>query len=91
MLESRLATSKFNIVIHTDSSSGKSLAMRDGPGKRTRHVELKHFWIQDLVKDGLLKIKKIAGLENPADILTKYVTKDTLARHLSNTGLVTVS
>ena len=88
--ESKLS-GKFHITLHTDSSSGKSLAMRTGPGKRTRHVELRHFWIQEFIKDGLLQIKKIAGVDNCADILTKYMTKDTLERHLEATGLVTVA
>ena len=91
LLESRLTSGKFHITLHTDSSSGKSLAMRTGPGKRTRHVELRHFWIQELIKAGLLQIKKIAGVDNCADSLTKYVTNDTLEKHLEATGLVTVA
>ena len=91
LLESKLTSGKFHITLPTNSSSGKSLAMRTGPGKRTRHVELRHFWIQELIKDGLLQIKKIAGVDNCADILTKYVTGDTLEKHLEATGLVTVA
>ena len=45
--------------------------------------------MQELVLSGVMSIKKILGINNPSDVLTKYVTKDTLHRHLSAVGITT--
>ena len=58
--------------LYTDSSSGKSFASRRGVGK-IRHIDVKELWLQQEVKDGRVKLFKVAGDANPADILTKYL------------------
>ena len=87
LLTDLLNTNKANIKIHTDSSSGKSIAIRIGTGKKTKHVELKHLFIQQLVALNHLRIIKIHTNDNPADIFTKYVSAETLQRHLTSVGL----
>ena len=87
LLTDLLNNSKANIKIHTDSSSGKSIATRIGTGKKTKHVELKHLFIQQLVALNHLRIIKIHTNDNPADIFTKYVSAETLQRHLHSVGL----
>ena len=46
------------------------MAARRGLGK-LKHVELKYLWVQDVAKEGRLKICKIHTDNNPADHLTK--------------------
>ena len=87
LLTDLLNTNKANIKIHTDSSSGKSIATRIGTGKKTKHVELKHLFIQQLVALNHLRIMKIHTNDNPADIFTKYVSAEKLQRHLTSVGL----
>ena len=88
LLTDLLNSSKANIKIHTDSSSGKSIiATRIGTGQKTKHVELKHLFIQQLVALNHLRIIKIHTNDNPADIFTKYVSAETLQRHLHSIGL----
>ena len=57
-------------VIWTDSNTARSLASRRGLGKM-RHVELRYLWVQDMVKDNRLRVKRVNGVDNPADHLTK--------------------
>ena len=59
------------VEVATDSSAAKSFASRRGLG-RNRHVEVKWLWLQQAVADGKVRLKKIHGTLNPADILTKY-------------------
>ena len=40
-----LSINKINIKIHTDSSSGKSMATRIGFSRKAKHIELKHLFI----------------------------------------------
>ena len=77
---------KANLCVWTDSSVGKSIVSRFGASRKTKHVELRHFFIQELVASGAVRVKKVLGTLNPADILTKYVPKDTLHRHLPTFG-----
>ena len=81
------AITKVNIRIHTDSTSGKSIATRIGSSKKAKHIDLKHLFIQQLVQKGILSIHKISTHDNPADILTKYVPADVLNKHLYMAGI----
>ena len=83
-----ILTSKLQIRIHTDSTSGKSIATRIGSSKKAKHIDLKYLFIQQLVHNGILSVHKIGTLDNIADIFTKYVTAEILNRHLYNVGLL---
>ena len=82
-------TKKVNIKIHTDSSAGKSMATRIGSSRKAKHIELKHLFIQQLILHNIVRLIKIHTNDNPADILTKYVSTETLNRHLHSVGLTT--
>ena len=78
---------KVNIRIHTDSTAGKSMSTRFGTSKKTRHVQLRFLYVQELVLQGILQVKKVLGTSNPADVMTKYVSKETLLKHLGALGV----
>ena len=59
-----------SIELFTDSSAAKSMASRSGVGK-VRHMEVKWLWLQEKVKAGKIKMRKVAGEVNPANVLTK--------------------
>ena len=69
------------VMISTDSSSAKSLASRRGLGKM-RHIEVKDLWLQEAVCRGRVKLQKVDGVKNPADLFTKYLTSAEIERHL---------
>ena len=56
--------------VWVDSSAAKSVASRIGLGK-IRHLEVKFLWLQQVVKAKKVELRKIAGIFNPADVLTK--------------------
>ena len=89
LLMQLLRVKHVNIKIHTDSSSGKSMATRIGSSRKAKHIELKHLFIQQLVLNNIVRIVKIHTNDNPADILTKHVSTETLNRHLHSVGLTT--
>ena len=60
-------------VTWTDSNTARSLASRRGLGKM-RHMELRYLWVQEMVKEGRLRVKRVRGDKNPADHLTKSKT-----------------
>ena len=82
-----LSNRKINIKIHTDSTAGKSMATRQGVSKRAKHIELKFMFIQQLVQDGIISIHKVPSMDNLADILTKYTTREVLHWLLYGVGI----
>ena len=61
------------VVLWTDSSAAKSYSSQRGLG-RIRHLEVKNLWLQEIVCRGRLRLCKVLGTENPADILTKFLS-----------------
>ncbi len=74
------------IRLHTDSSAAKSFACRRGLG-RMRHIDTKCLWLQAAVNDRQVLVSKIAGVRNPANVLTKYLGADSLNRECSMMGV----
>ena len=64
---------EFDFVVYTDSSSAKSIAQRRGVG-RLKHLDIRLLWIQGFVKERFLRLKKIATVDNVADLNTKNLT-----------------
>ena len=77
---------ELRIEILTDATAAIGICRRRGLGK-IRHLHVSDLWIQDRLKTGDFKLTKVAGADNPADILTKHVTRDILKRHMDMMGL----
>ena len=54
-------TTKVNIRIHTDSTSGKSIATRIGSSKKAKHIDLKYLFIQLICDAVLVTIQESEG------------------------------
>ena len=75
-----------DLEVLTDASAAKGIASRRGLGK-TRHVAVHYLWVQEKVRRGDLVISKVWGGDNPADLLTKYLTRDKMDRCMLTFGL----
>ena len=51
-------------------------------------MEVRFLYAQNLVQMGLLRMAKIDGARNPADLMTKYVATDVLQRLKTHLGVV---
>ena len=74
------------IRLHTDSSAAKSFASRRGLG-RMRHMDTKCLWLQAVVCERKVLLHKVAGVRNPANLLTKYLNAETLDRECGMMGV----
>ncbi len=63
---------KVPIRVWTDSAATLGICGRQGLG-RLRHIDTQCLWIQQRVRDGTLKLYKVRGEENPADLFTKHL------------------
>ena len=75
------------ISVHTDSSAAKSFVGRRGLGKM-KHLEIRDLWLQKEVNDGKVRVHKVLGTENPADLMTKILTKKEILARLDNMGII---
>ena len=75
-------------IVETDSSAAKGIIGRLGASKKTKHFAVKKFWVQSLVREKVIQVRKIAGTENEADLGTKAVDGPTLNKLLPKVGIV---
>ena len=59
--------------IFVDSSAAIGVASRKGSGK-LRHVRVGDLWIEELVEEEEVMLRKIQGSQNIADAFTKYLS-----------------
>lgn len=76
-----------NCVLHSDSQSAIHLAKNPALHLRTKHIPMRYHYIRELVENEVLKLMKIPGSENPADMLTKSVPIGKLKLCLASVGL----
>jgi hypothetical protein len=79
--------SRIEIRIKSDSSAGRAISLRKGTGKM-RHLQVKYLWLQDATFEKRLKVDKVRGTENPADVCTKYLTGEETNALVSKYGVV---
>ena len=60
------------------------IAMSENPinGERLCHIDMRSYFIRDLVCDKLMKLVKCAGTHNPADALTKSLPSPSYELHM---------
>ena len=71
--------------MYTDASAAMGMVQRQGTGK-TRHIDVGMLWIQQNVKQGEVKVDKVASKMNPADIFTKAVPAEVMWKHMEYMG-----
>ena len=72
------------VCVMTDSSAAKGMVSRKGLGK-VRHVEVNQLWVQQKVGSGEIELRKVEGVSNLADALTKHVEHESIQKHLEGT------
>ena len=72
--------------VHIDASAAIGVMKRQGLGK-LRHIQVRDLWLQAEIKEGRLKVDKVATNVNPADVGTKILAADANLRHLEFCGL----
>ena len=82
LVELGLASCDDVIVLQVDGAAEKSFISRRGLGKM-RNVERRDLWIQGEVGEGKVRVVKVEGTANPADVGTKFLSATELAEKLA--------
>ena len=73
------------IVLRSDSSVAMGIGGRQGLGK-LRHLEIGYLWLQNVLTQKRLSIRKVKGTENPADLVSKHLNFDDAEKYLTFLG-----
>ena len=68
-------------VVLGDASAAFAIVARRGLGK-LRHLDTNYLWIQEKVAKGDLNFKKVAGVDNGADLFTKALSWNEIQKHI---------
>ena len=52
-----------------------------------RHIEVRDLWLQEEVRKGDIEVRRVAGHENPADLMTKYLSQKDVIDRLGLMGM----
>ena len=66
---------QLGVTLYAESSAALAIAKRKGAGK-LRHINVSALWIQDIQDRECAEDIKIDGTKNPADLMTKHLTRD---------------
>ena len=69
------------IIMYADSSAAIAIAKRRGAGN-LRHINIGLLWIQHKTESEEVVIKKVKGISNPADMMTKGVNREKLEKYM---------
>ena len=66
-----------------DNQAGISLTKHDSDHNRTKHIDIKNYFVLDQVKKGEVRVKWIRTEQQVADIFTKSLTTQPFLTHRS--------
>ena len=71
-------------ILFEDNQGALLMAQSGQPTKRTKHIDIKYFAIQDWVDRDMITLKRIATTDNSADALTKQTQRTLFYRHTNH-------
>ena len=60
-----------DFVVHCDSQSAIHLSKDQMFHERTKHIDVRYYFIREVIADGEIQVMKIATANNPTDMMTK--------------------
>ena len=81
-----LGMKTMGIEIIGDASAALGIIKRQGLGK-LRHIDTNYLWIQEKAAKKKINYGKIKGTETPADLFTKHLSREVLAKHMDTMNM----
>jgi hypothetical protein len=77
------------IEMYCDSAAALGITNRAGIGK-VRHLRTQGLWVQEVRISGRIAYRKVLGEKNPADLLTKHLGAEVIAKHVDTLNMIWV-
>lgn len=81
IIESMHLDVKLPIKIRIDNVGAMFLAENTTTGQRTKHIDVRHHFVKELMQDGTIILEFVRSCDNDADIYTKNVGGDLYDKH----------
>lgn len=75
-----------NLTLHGDNKMSINLIKNAESQHRTKHIDVQHHYVRELVNEGELTVKWIPSSEMPADEMTKTLPTETFRKHRALLG-----
>ena len=69
------------VCLHMDASAALGVIQRKGVG-RVRHLDVATLWLQEKQLRQVMEFRKVHGLSNAGDLMTKHVPHEVISKHL---------
>ena len=70
-----LGVSQEQLDVYSDSQSAIHLAKNQVFHSRTKHIDVRYHFVREILEEEEILLQKIDTKENPADMVTKVVTR----------------
>lgn len=70
------------MLLEIDNSGAVDLANNWNTGGRTRHVDVRNYFLRELRDEGVIRVSHVPGDENDADIFTKNTETRVFEKHI---------
>ena len=70
----------FKVRLHIDAAAALGIIERRVVG-RVRHLDVRALWLREQQLGKVIELRKVAGLENPSDLLTKHLTDERISHY----------
>ena len=77
-------------TVMSDPNDAIGIGQREGLEGRTRHIQVQYLWIQERIAKEELLMRKVDTKKNPADLMTKFLSKEDKDRMLKYMNMMTV-
>ena len=74
---------KTPVEVKVDNVGAIYMSQNQASSTRTRHMDTRWFYVNDLQDDGLIAVKFVRSEDNVSDVATKNVTADTMKKHIN--------
>jgi len=71
---------KLPMILEVDNKDSVDLANSWSHGDRTKHMQVRNYWLRELKEKGLIRVNWIPGKDNVADMLTKNLNEKDFKR-----------
>ena len=72
------------MILNVDNKGARDLMNNWSVGGRTRHIDVKYYFLRDLKEQNIVKVEWIPSGENSSDMFTKNLPTDLFAKHSNN-------
>jgi hypothetical protein len=69
------------VILREDNLATILLSETSVNAKRTKHIGIRYAFLNEVVKDGIVKLVKVHTRDNTADLLTKALPREAFQRH----------